>query len=1265
MKSLKYILFFILAAFHQLLNAQINNPAPYCNGGASTGVCNQPGPSNSSNNGINDFINDFNTCGANTDIVNNNSGCNGLANNYIYYNTTNPLVVAPGQIITCNIRSGITFAQGFAIFIDWNQNGTFDVPAERVAATSNAPAASTWTTLTFTIPLNQALGNYRMRVRCSFAQGGTTILPCGQQSFSETEDYNLTVVGNNSSGVITASVTSNSPLCSGQTLSLGVTSTPSVSVVSWSGPGSFTSAIQNPVLANASPTMNGIYTVTLGTGGCPTTATVNVQVAPSSTFVLATSANLICQGGSFNASMTINNSNQFAFAWQSPNGGIVSPSTPVTLIQPPLLPTSVTLATNVYTAIATPTLPGVSCPTQQTFAVTVSNPSTPTLNMPGPLCNTFNGVQLTASPGGGTWSANAAVSPSGFFTPSLAVNGTNTVLYTVSVGICPVANTGTVEVSRFHTSALSSNLPQKCVQDAPYRMMNIVLDSTTGFWSYLGVNLPLNYFTFSGRATGNYALTYHSPSSPNPTVCPSTTVLSVFVFNPPTPTINPIAERCSNSSTVVLAAGPNGGVWSGNSGVSFNGVQTPSLNNFGLNMVTYSAGQGTCLASSSRTFQVSQFISAELTGSINPLCANNGPVNLMTIVQNTTGTWSGINVGNKTFDPTALSTGTYSLRYRVLSSPNQSLCPDSSRITVSVLNPPMPNIVQLGPVCSTSPAFQLTVSPASGNWVVSSFVSPSGRFTPSLAPVGNAAVQYVIGTSTCNSQQTQFINVEAFVPATIVSAVPDLCNNSAPLSLLPLTLNTFGNWSGPGVIGTNFDPAITDAGEYFLTYKTASSPSGLCPDTDTLAVKVFSLAAPIVSQAGPFCNTSPPVQLIVSPVGGLFATNNSQAVNLQGLFNPALGVIGKNLVSYSISSGPCIAYTESFILIEEFISAAIDKQVAAAYCKNEDQINLHSIVRNPGYRWTGPGVNPAGMFDPLKANIGDNILFYETRSFPNGLLCPDVSSLTIKVVDIPKISAFTNTLMGCNPLKVTFNGSGNKNGKGNWVIDNGVGSQEGLSITQTFTNAGTYHVLYQYYELDAPKCKAQMQLSAPIVVLETPQADFSLYPNEVYISDPQVTATNLSSDLYGNIYQWTIQNGLPIYDVHPNISFPGVGTYKITMQATGINNCKTEVSKWVEVKNDFNVFIPNSFTPNFDGLNDYFLPVFSAYGLNPSTFEMEIYDRWGAIVFKSNDHTKGWDGSINELGGLIVKQDTYTYRIRYRDLEARSYTKFGVVILLR
>ena len=107
-----------------------------------------------------------------------------------------------------------------------------------------------------------------------------------------------------------------------------------------------------------------------------------------------------------------------------------------------------------------------------------------------------------------------------------------------------------------------------------------------------------------------------------------------------------------------------------------------------------------------------------------------------------------------------------------------------------------------------------------------------------------------------------------------------------------------------------------------------------------------------------------------------------------------------------------------------------------------------------------------------------------------------------------------------------------------------------------------------------------------------------------------------------------------------------------------------QITKVIEVKNDFNVFIPNSFTPNSDGLNDEFSPVFSKYGLDSRTFEMQIFDRWGKSIYSTKDVTKGWDGSLNNKGDVLLKEDNYVYKLRYKDLEGRIYDKTGHITLL-
>lgn len=177
-------------------------PAPYCMPTYNAGSipCNQPNASNNALNYINDFIDSFNTTGATVNITDNNNGCQtqvlgGVQQNYFYKGCPTYLRVTPGQVVTCNFMSGIIFDQGFAVFIDWNQNNVFDLPGERVCAVPGLPLAATWCSAAFTVPAAQANGTYRMRVRCAYVTSGGLIDPCLLYSFGETQDYNVIIGG--------------------------------------------------------------------------------------------------------------------------------------------------------------------------------------------------------------------------------------------------------------------------------------------------------------------------------------------------------------------------------------------------------------------------------------------------------------------------------------------------------------------------------------------------------------------------------------------------------------------------------------------------------------------------------------------------------------------------------------------------------------------------------------------------------------------------------------------------------------------------------------------------------------------------------------------------------------------------------------------------------------------------------------------------------------------------------------------------------------
>jgi gliding motility-associated-like protein len=238
-------------------------------------------------------------------------------------------------------------------------------------------------------------------------------------------------------------------------------------------------------------------------------------------------------------------------------------------------------------------------------------------------------------------------------------------------------------------------------------------------------------------------------------------------------------------------------------------------------------------------------------------------------------------------------------------------------------------------------------------------------------------------------------------------------------------------------------------------------------------------------------------------------------------------------------------------------------------------------------------------------------------------------------------------------------------GVGTWNFGDGSDDVSGqLSSSHIYTRPGTYTVTFNYSNNEANGCVARYEIPRAIVVKETPKADFTWDQDEILISNPDVNMHNLSTVLTNNSYTWTVQELGTKTGINPVISFPHIGNYRITLLATNFAGCSNEVTKFIEVKNDFNIFIPNSFTPNADGLNDKFMPVFSPYGLDARSYEMQIFDRWGHLIFSTKDPSKGWDGSFENKFDTPIKQDSYIYKIHFKDMDGRIYQKSGSFTLM-
>ncbi len=128
----------------------------------------------------------------------------------------------------------------------------------------------------------------------------------------------------------------------------------------------------------------------------------------------------------------------------------------------------------------------------------------------------------------------------------------------------------------------------------------------------------------------------------------------------------------------------------------------------------------------------------------------------------------------------------------------------------------------------------------------------------------------------------------------------------------------------------------------------------------------------------------------------------------------------------------------------------------------------------------------------------------------------------------------------------------------------------------------------------------------------------------------------------------------------PQISAVDSGWYRVTVTSQGCTG--TDSMHLARLYCECPVVIPNAFSPNNDGLNDYFLPAMPGE-CQVSTFVMEIYDRWGQRIFTSYKKDKGWDGSYN---GATAEMGSYRYRIRMKlGVHGTEIIQNGDFVLMR
>lgn len=794
---------------------------------------------------------------------------------------------------------------------------------------------------------------------------------------------------------------------------------------------------------------------------------------------------------------------------------------------------------------------------------------------------------------------------------------------------------------------------------------------------------PASAFTYSwSPATGLSSTSVSNPTANisssiqysvivTPTAAPTCTNIgttSLTVISPVSPTISPVSVMCSNAPSFTLAALPTGGTWSLTAPTSTAGVFTPSLAAIGNNTVTYSYGGVGCTQTTTAIVPVERYVPSTITGTINPLCLPSNTINLTTALTTSTlgaGVWSGTGVSGTIFNPTTAGPGTHTLTYSTNSSPTTTLCPSQSTISVNINFVAQPTLTATGPYCNNASSLTLVGNPTGGSWQGTG-ITTTGVFSPSMAIVGNNTYTYTVGSPTCSASNTTTISVEQFVPSTITGAINALCITN-PVVNLSTALSTstlgVGVWSGNGVTGTSFDPNAAGVGVHTLTYSTNSNPTTtLCPSASTIAVTVNSVTQPTITAAGPFCDNFTPTQLVANPTGGVWSPAVvGTIVSPTGQFSPASSLLGSNKVYYTMTNAPCVKKDSILVDVVHFVPATITGALGP-YCIYDPSVDLNSIAQFTTGVWSGAGVTTSS-FSPVSAGAGTHVLTYSTTSIPTTTLCSDTRTTSIVVNPKPIAVAIPSNIGGCNyPWTVNFSSTNDPSGSAVWNFGDGSPTENGLFVNHVYNTPGTYtpSVIYT----DNIGCKDTANATSAITIFAVPDAAFEPSLDVTTVIDAEISFNNQTSNVNANTYTWDFGGLDNSTAVNPTYLFTNSGEYFITLIATSPDNCRDTAVRKITINPDVVLYVPNAFTPGSDGLNDVFQVFLPPTGVDLSTFNILIYDRWGELVYKTNDITLSWNGRKNN-SGEILKQDTYVYMITFQDEKKKYYEKLGHVSLLR
>ncbi len=749
------------------------------------------------------------------------------------------------------------------------------------------------------------------------------------------------------------------------------------------------------------------------------------------------------------------------------------------------------------------------------------------------------------------------------------------------------------------------------------------LDAGTGYTSYIW--LPSgNTQTISVTTAGTYSVTVSDASG-----CTGTDQVNVTTNSNPTPSITGALSFCTGNSTILDAGtGYTDYNWSPSGN-----TQTITVTSAGTYIITVTDANG-CTGTDQVDVTVSANLSPSITGILS-ICSGNSTIidaggGYTNYLWNTTETTQTI---------TITTSGTYSV---IVSDANG--CTGTDLVTVTANPNPTPTITGNLSYCIGSSTTLDAGSYASYIW------NPSGN--SQIINVNTEGTYSVTVTDVNGCTGTNSVIVTESEPIIAnLSVVGVGCNgeNTGAINVNVTGGNYTYNWSN-GAITQNV--SSLSAGIYAVTITDAYGCTEVFSDEVTEAPPLF------ISLPNDFYMCLNLEETItVSTTGGV--------PNYSYLWNT-----GETTTNINVSPTQTTIYTvivtdANNCTMTNEITVYVHPPLQIEAFANHDTVCLGDAVLLSASYLGGSG--PPYLLFIDGQSISLPVTVYPTNGQTYTFTIQDqcnneaISYYTLYSHPLPPNSFAPDITEGCQPLTVQFIESSPDIGQTyswNFYDENSYNTSSEKNPIHIFEEAGVYDISLTV--TDTNGCINVDVVEDLITVYPNPHAGFIADPEIASIIKPLI---NFYNQTIGAVeYYWYFGDGDSSNIVSPEHWYHQTGSYLVELVVVSINNCKDTVHYTVRIKDEFTFYAPTAFSPGNNGINDYF-KVFGS-GIDNNNFKLIVFDRWGEIIFESDDINQGWDGRVKQ-GNDIVKIGSYTWLCTYRDKNGILHDETGSVTVIR